>query len=336
MNCGCGNVVEDNSTCTKCGSIHENCGACGGQVIAMPKTMILSCPYCDTPLHQIDVGETPYFPINFTRQEIETQLNRFLLNRFGIPDDFSANRTVLDSTLAFIPIKLFRVQAFLNETIFEVDTKAIILNPTLWYLSKIQEYRFAVRVKQVMQKEEIESKVYPITIPDDHAELMVEPFGKSLLENDRNRFKEVPSNPKVTTEAQGNVFYPLYELTYEYRGKEYRAVLDASNGVVCFAEYPMCSKSRASVGITGVMMFVVTLVLTAVFSQYGEYTKLASTVVFCMGSLASANILWMAMRSHSVQESCAPDTEWDAQRTYGEMSIENRKVLSTPKTIEST
>ena len=129
----------------------------------------------------MDSDEAPYYPINFTSQEIETQLNRFLLNRFGIPDDFSANRTVLDSTLAFIPIKLFRVQAFLNETIFEVDTKAIILNPTLWYLSKIQEYRFSVRVKQVMQKDDIESKVYPITIPDDHAELMLEPFEKALL-----------------------------------------------------------------------------------------------------------------------------------------------------------
>ena len=84
------------------------------------------------------------------------------------------------------------------------------------------------------------------------------------------------------------------------------------------------------------MMFVVTMVLTAVFSKYDEYTKLASTVVFCMGSLASANILWMAMRSHSVQESCAPDTEWDSDRIYGEMPIEKRKVLINPSTIEGT
>ena len=336
MNCVCGNVVEDSSTCTKCGRIHENCRVCGGHIIAMPKTTILSCPYCDTPLHKIDSGDAPYFPINFTRQEIDTQLNRFLLNRFGIPDDFSSNRVVLDATLAFVPIQLFRVQAFLNETIFEVDTKAIVLNPTIWYGSKIQDYRFAVRVKQVMQKEDIESKVYPITIPDEHAELMLEPFEQELLKRDQDRFKEVQSDPKVSKESQGKVFYPLYEVTYEYRGKEYRAVLDASNGVVCFAEYPMCYISRVSVGITAVMMFVVTLALTAVFSQYGEYTKLASTVVFCMGSLTSAHILWTAMRSHSVQESCAPDTEWDSLRIYGEMPIENRKVLCTPKTIGST
>ena len=336
MNCVCGNVVEDSSTCTKCGRNHSNCRVCGGHVIAMPKTTILSCPYCDTPLHKMDSDETPYYPINFTHREIKTQMNRFLLNRFGIPDDFSVNRTVLDSTLAFVPIQLFRVQAFLNETIFEVDTKTIVLNPTIWYGSKIQDYRFAVRVKQVMQKEDVESKVYPITIPDEHAELMLEPFEQALLKRDQDRFKEVQSEPKILKESQGKIFYPLYELTYEYRGKEYRAVLDASNGVVCFAEYPMCSKSRVSVGITGVMMFVVTLALTAVFSQYGEYTKLASTVVFCMGSLTSANILWTAMRSHSVQESCAPDTEWDSHRIYGEMPIDNRKSLINSNTIEGT
>lgn len=332
MNCVCGNVVEDNSVCTKCGRIHENCGVCGGHVVAMPKTMILSCPYCDTPLHKIDADEAPYFPINFTREEIEAQLNRFLLNRFGIPDDFSSNRIVLDATVAFVPIKVFRVQAFLNDTIFEVDTKAIVLNPTIWYLSKIQDYRFSVHVKQVMQREAIESKVYPITIPDDHAELMLEPFEKALLKRDLDRFKEVESEPRVVKESQGKVFYPLYEVKYAYRGTEYRSVLDASNGVVCFAEYPMCSKSRASVGVAGVTMFIVTLVLTFIFSQYGEYTKLASTVVFCMGSLTSAHILWTAMRSHSVQESCAPETEWDSHRIYGEMPIENRKILCDSQT----
>ena len=336
MNCGCGHVVEDTSTCTKCGRIHENCGVCGGHVVAMPKTMILSCPYCDTPLHKIDTGELPYFPINFTRKEIETQLNSFLLNRFGIPDNFSSKRAVVDATLAFVPLQLFRVQAFLNETIFEVDTKAIVLNPTIWYGSKIQDYRFSVRVTQVMQKDNVESKVYPITIPDDHAELMLEPFEKALLKRDQDRFKEVQSEPRVIKESQGKVFYPLYEVTYEYRDEEYRAVLDASNGVVCFAQYPMCSKSRVAVGITGAMMFVVTLVLTAIFSQYGEYTKLASTVVFCIGSLSSANILWTAMRSHSVQESCAPDTEWDSHRIYGEMPIEKRKVLLHPTTADET
>ena len=49
MDCVCGSVVEANTTCGDCGRIHENCPACGGQVIAMPKTVVLACPYCDTP-----------------------------------------------------------------------------------------------------------------------------------------------------------------------------------------------------------------------------------------------------------------------------------------------
>ena len=57
---------------------------------------------------------------------------------------------------------------------------------------------------------------------------------------------------------------------------------------------------------------------------------------FLYGSLTSANILLTAMRSHSVQEMCALDTEWDSHRIYGEMPIEKRKVLINQAMIEGT
>lgn len=336
MDCVCGNVVESNATCEDCGRIHENCAACGGQVIAMPKTMVLACPYCDTPLHKLDADETPYFPINFTANEIERQLNHFLLNRFGIPDDFVQKQRVIQSSLSFVPIRLYTVQAFLNETIFEMDTKAVILNPSLWYLSKIKDYRFAVRVKQVMHSDNIESTVYPIEISDEDAAQRAHQFGDKLLAKDRERFQGVSSNPKILTEVDGDVFYPLYELTYEYRNRSYRAVLDASNGVVCFAEHPMCSRTRAAVATTGLMMLVATLVLTVGFSLFGVSTIFAPFMVFCIGVAASGNIVWTAMRSQSGQESCVPDSAWAVLQTYGELPIENRKMLAPNQGAEGT
>lgn len=338
MDCVCGNIVEVNSTCGDCGRIHENCIACGGQVIAMPKTMVLACPYCDTPLHKLDADETPYFPINFTAKEIKRQLNHFLLNRFGIPDDFVDKQRVIQSSLSFVPIRLYTVQAFLNETIFEMDTKAIILNPSLWYLSQIKDYRFAVRVKQVMHADNIESKVYPIEMSDEEATQMAQRFGDKLLERDRARFQEVPSNPQIIAEVDGDVFYPLYEVTYEYRNHSYRAVLDASNGVVCFAEHPMCSRTRAAVATTGVMMLVATLVLTVVFANVGVSSILAPLMVFCIGVAASGNIVWTAMRSQSGQEFCVPESPvWlELLYTYGELPIKNRKNLSKNHEAEGT
>lgn len=336
MDCVCGQGVEPNSTCTGCGRVHDNCGACGGHVVAMPKTMVLACPYCDTPLHQLGADETPYFPINFTEQEIERQLNHFLLNRFGIPDDFVARQRVTQSTLSFVPIRLYTVQAWLNETIFEVDTKTIILNSGLWYLSKIKDHRFAVRVKQVMQQENIESKVYPIEVSDDKADQMAQSFGSLLLARDQSRFKEVPSDPLIKAESEGDVFYPLYELTYRYRNQSYRAVLDASNGVVCFAEHPMCTKTRAAVGVTGLMMLGITVVLTIAFAIVGFSTILAPFMVFCIGVAASGNIVWTAMKSQSGQEACVSNRAFAIPRPYKEMPIEQRKVLSQSTVTEAT
>ena len=305
MNCACGNLVDANSTCSSCGRNNHNCPSCGGGVSSTANTLLLACPYCDTPLHQLSTDEPPYFPVNFSSYDIGKLLNKFLLNRFGIPDDFSMNYSVSESALVFVPVRLFSVQAWLNETIYEVNSKAVMLTNKLWYQSKIENYRFAVRVKQVMQKEEISSTIYPIEVSYHKVEKQVQAFGKKLLKLDKKRFSKVHRNSKIEYQTNGEVFYPLYEMEYQYRKKKYRGVVDASNGVVLFSEHPMSLQSRAMVFGTGLMMIGVTLLLTFLFflaSGLDKMMILAPFVVFGIGIATSVRIFWTALRSHSGQE----------------------------------
>ena len=330
MNCICGTTIEKGTTCTSCHKKHQECPSCGGDTFASESTILLACPYCDTPLNKIQSDAPPYFPINFSAEEIAQQLHTFLLNRFGIPEDFSQHHRIIESNLAFVPVRLYSVQAWLNDTICEIDTKAIILSKKLWYFSKITDYRFAVRVKQVMNNDCISQTVHPINVSDEDVDTVLNSFGKKLLAQDQKRFAEVKKETRIESKKEGEVFYPLYEIKYEYDGRSYKAVVDASNGVVCFSEHPMSKKTRAAIFSTGIFMMASTILFCVLFAFF--HSAFAPLMMLIIGSVSSLRIFWTSLKSHSGQEAIALDnTMLDIKNLETSMDLSQRKpLLSQP------
>ena len=131
----------------------------------------------------------------------------------------------------------------------------------------------------------------------------------------------------------GEVFYPLYEVLYRYGGKNYKGVVDAANGIVCFSEHPMSLQSRAMVFGSGIIMMVTTFVLCFLFALAAFIDALmilAPVVVFAIGVATSLRIFWTAIRSHSGQEVMPiGNTALDLVDLDRYLPIQSRKDLLT-------
>lgn len=306
MMCACGEPSEG-GTCTACGRQNIVCPSCGGGISADPLAVVVSCPYCDTGLRHRDIsGAPPYFPVNLTEAEAGERLRRFCLNRFGIPGDFEQRFKASTARLVYVPVYLFTVTARLSASIVETDTCAVIGHYGLWYSDGIKDYRFAMRVRQYTDPDNVPGEVLKVTRSPEEAARQADAFGKRLLARDRARFSEVAADSSISCTDEGMVFYPLYELTYRYGAKSYRGVVDAANGVVCLSDHPMSLGSRAMVLGSGALMLASTAAFALVFlaSLFVVQGLVAlgafggAVVITVTGGLAGTRILWTALRSH--------------------------------------
>ena len=333
LHCACGALAEPDQICKECGRKNLICPACDGDISLMAQTLLLECPYCSTVLNKIEDDAPPYYPINFSITELQERLLDFLLNRFGIPDDFSRKFRVLSSRISFVPIRLFDIQAWLNKEIVEVDTKGVVLTNDLWYREHLNRYRFAVRVSQVMDISSMHIHNYKITLSAKDAENVAVKYAGKLLEQDKKRFSEVYSSPNISCKFTNEVYYPFYEVFFTYSGTRYRSIVDAANGAVCYSEHPVCMHSRAMVmGAAGLLLGLTLLVAFVLMIIGGAPSILAAFFMSVVGFVASARIFWMGVRSYGGQESHAVDsTTLDVTNFTKKMKGLEREDLSSMK-----
>lgn len=312
MRCACGAEVSVQpghvETCGECGRQNISCKTCGAGISADASAIVLACPYCDSPLAHRDLSGMPmFFPVNLSVGEAKEQLLRFLLNRFGIPGDFERRFKVVRCEQVYLPLQLFTVTAQLTESITEVDSTAVIRTRAPWYRSDLSDYRFAARVKQVMDPDKVTARTYDIDVTVEQAEKQAHAFGKLLLRRDRSRFAEVKGQQQIFADNGGSVFYPLYEVSYRYGGRPYKGVVDAASGVVCKANHPVGMGARGALlgAAAAMMLFTLFVVLFfgligALAEQYGLF--LSAALSLGAGLAAAARIVWTAIRSHSGRE----------------------------------
>ena len=335
MICACGEPAD--GICAACGRQNIVCPSCGGGISADAAAVVVSCPYCDTGLAHRDLGGLPpYFPVNVTAAEAGERLLRFCLNRYGIPGNFERRFSVQKVRLVYVPIYLFTVTARLSDSIVETDTCAIIGTRNLWYHDAVSSYRFAMRVRQYMDPDQVPGEVLDVTRSREDATQLAKNFGQKLLARDRKRFAEVRGMSSIQHVDEGQVFYPLYEMSYRYGGKTYRGVVDAANGVVCLSDHPMSLQSRAIVMGSGVVMLGSTLVFAALFLLMlllGDGLVMlgavgAALISLATGGLAGLRILWTAIRSHrSGEEITVREQPLDVVNLTGQIAAEERLML---------
>ena len=335
MNCLCGAPIVENANngnCATCQRQNIACPSCGGGISAAPEAVIIACPYCDSSLRHKEISaQPPYFPVNLNADEAQQRLLDFLLNRFGIPVDFQNKFQVNSCKQIFIPIHLFTLTARLNESISETDTITIPGNRSVWYANEIANYRFAARVKQLMDPDKVKARVYSLEVDEEQAVDEARAFGRELIQRDRERFSEVERQDHIEHQAGGQVFYPLYEFEYKYGTNTFKAVMDAANGVVCVSEHPMSKQSRSMVMATGTGLLGFTGLVTAGFLALGITDPIffsAAGVAFLTGLAASGRLIWTSIQSHSSgEEIAAVHQALDVDNLIATLPFSDRKTL---------
>jgi len=273
VKCSCGQLLTGEGgviVCSSCQRQNLTCSECGANLTIPPDAVVAQCLYCATPLQHIDLSSgTPYFTVSFSAAEARAQLLTFLLNRFGIPDDFAQQFQAVEQRLVYVPVYLYRVTAWLTPRIYETDSKAVIATRGIAYRDVLDRYRFAIRAKVYADPRTIRGQVYPQDVARPQADQEAWQFGSALLQRDRLRFDEVPGIDQIQCDFRGSVFYPLYEIAYRYGSRTFYCVFDACNGVVCKAAHPQSRKARAAIKFAGVLYLVFAAVIALLFFMSG-------------------------------------------------------------------
>ena len=245
--CNCGEPSEYTGKaveCPKCGAQNFFCPECGAP-ISIPKSSIaVSCPYCNATLIKQKMDEEKlFFPTSYDKSQAFTKLHWFLQNRFGIPEDITTEFTPKNVKLTYVPVYVYTVKAELTPEIIETEMKGIIGTNKLWYGSHIENYKFAVKSKIYYKADEIKGIVLEQDITKEMAGKKANDFGYTLASRDRKRFN-IKGNPKIDIKYEGLIYYPLYEVEYSYKGHSFKGILDGTNGVVVYSEYPMGTKTK--------------------------------------------------------------------------------------------
>jgi len=278
--------------------------------------------------------------VNFDQVETRARLLTFLLNRFGIPGDFERRFEMAEQRLVYVLVHLYHVTARLSDSVSETDSKAVIATRKLWYRDELEDYRFAMRAKMYMDPSKVRATVLDADLSRRQADREAEVFGGRLLERDRKRFKEIPKAESIHLEHEGTVYYPLYEIRYQYGATSYRTVFDASNGVVCHAEHPMSLRTRVVLKVSGLVFMAFTAAATVLFiltvaTGFGEAMDPvgiggygAAALVFLVGLAVGLRILRVALtRRSSAEEIEAPEHPLDLQELTVEMPVKERKKV---------
>jgi len=314
MNCVCGGLIQHPlDPCSSCGLVQKDCPGCGVQFAVVEEAIVPSCPLCITPFQQDVECEVGYFPVHVASADVPKCLERFVLNRFGIPKDFSVQYSVSKTELVYVPIRTYSVEAWLASNICEVDTLVCPLHTNLWYESYLSTHRFSLRSK-VLLPQESNSIVYSKDVSEAVLAEEVEAFGKAIAKADRSWFSPGTNQPLIQSEVLSEELYPLYEIEYRYGDQTYKAVVDASNGVVCCAGYPIIYEARARLLISAVLMLGLTVLLAFIFgtTHISNFSDVAGVNVFIIGLMVSARLLYTSLKRPVGQEVTAnPSSKLD-------------------------
>lgn len=283
--CGCGNKLEykgEEVICGVCQNKNLFCPECKAS-ISIPKNAIaVSCPYCNATLLAKDIkdmDEKLFFPTAYNKSECLSKFQWFLLNRFGIPEDIKVKFTPKDIKLHYIPISIYDIKATLTPEIIERDIRGIIAADNIKFKNFIRDYRFAVKSKIYYKADEIKGKVYQPDVSRKVTEKTAKDIGVEMARSDMKRF-DINTSPDIEIGYLGTIYYPFYEIVYAYDGKEYNGVTDASNGIVCYAEYPISPGTRNWLKIAGISYALISFIIGIV-----------EGIVF--GNIISLLIVWL-------------------------------------------
>lgn len=275
------------------------CPYCGA-VFEVPETVSIAvCPYCGTTVWQAtgEVFKEHYmFEVRYEYNRAFDATRMIAQRQFAAPDDLYDAAQPLGGFLHFIPLYLYHISVRAEcpgnpEAGLEEDYEAVLATRSPPE-GMPESYRFPVRGRRFFEPARIERGRYyqPEIDPKQLLPKVSERAKRRALREALDACRE----PKLVDETKwlGIIHYPIWEVKYGYRGKEYRALVDASDGSVVYLEYPIGGKERGTLLAMGFGGIIASTILGTVISGVTAGTPLGAAG----GFLAGLGLLYPTLR----------------------------------------
>ncbi|MCU7786771.1 TFIIB-type zinc ribbon-containing protein [Pyrobaculum sp. 3827-6] len=213
------------------------CPFCGAKYDAPPGRRFYVCPYCGTVVSEGKTYESVYI---FKPTVDKTTAFRKVLNLrpMGSPDDLPS-ATPAGAEMHFLPLYLYHI-TFKPLEELETYATALALSTPPFKLPK--SYIFPARWRTPF-KPTLE-RLGVFHSPDLSPEDAFSSLG-DVVEEARTYVSVFKTAVTIEWSFEGIVYYPFWSLTYTYGGRQFRALVDASEGSVLSMEYPLSRRGRA-------------------------------------------------------------------------------------------
>lgn len=193
------------------------CPKCGAELNVEQGTQMATCSFCGTVTY-IDRSSAVFFyllPFSIEKDNAQGIFKRWKVNP-GLPKDMDANAEITEIKKEFFPVFVFRRSIDGKENVSVKPAKGTLLPG--------------------MQN---------LTVPPGNLQIFsskVSAGDAQVIQPDITMDSYIP---ELTGDAidQSIVYFPIYEITYKYKGDSYQLVLDGSSGDIHSANAPKRSST---------------------------------------------------------------------------------------------
>jgi hypothetical protein len=332
-----------------------SCPNCGGMVPIPEGQLIVRCPFCD--LRSMVRGETGVqryqLRRRIDRQQADQSLRRFLSGHSAIARDAARKADLTEAFVAYLPFWTgwARVLAWIfgQKAVGSGDQKHYepreirVVQDMTWNGAACDVGEFGVDEAPLTNQ-----PLQPFDADSLHADGMVfEPTG-SVTE--ARQIAEASYQARVQNSAPldrlgqtfirylrkllGIVYYPLWVLRYQYRGRSFQVVVDGDSGQPLYGKAPGNTLYRAAMLVGGAILGSLLAVdISAVILYLASQTKGDTAGGLFIGGLialvAGFGIILAAYRAFRYGE------EYEYRPGKKTFSVAPQMVISQIKDVES-
>lgn len=257
------------------------CPHCGAEIKVPSTAKIAVCDYCgfafaiENP--SLEVRHYIFRAVYDGPAAFE-HLKRFIIGRPLVPKDFEKEASPADQKLYYIPIYLYKVD-------MEAYCSKMDPHPIGWeyrYITEIaagkipielpSPYPFPVSAREYFRPEFLRSGIFIAPDRDPYSTLKkLKNDGKAeigLIASEACQWYHKYYYYIDNTEFVGLSHYPFLLITYSYKGKLYNALIDATDGNIVFAEYPISAENRLKWLMISLAGFLLVLPLSQLISNW--------------------------------------------------------------------
>ncbi len=227
------------------------CNYCGAEIkIPTAKVIYVVCPYCGSVFRAIDLRSV-------------TEVYTYRVN--------------IDHVTAFNNVKarIAGIEAVPKDITRKANLKSIKLFHVPYYIIEIERLGEKVDYSILAIKE-----LHGVKIPGDYDTL---PLGtRDVFRPRRLEYEGYIQPLREIEKPKALLYYPFYMLEYTYKGRKFKACVDAVTGNVVYAEYPIRYPLRIAIGygfLFIILMFLVSLIMYKILLGLASFSPTSQNII---------------------------------------------------------